>query len=405
MIIKKVNPCQYEELESISRFLHNVEYRSSYYNSRSDNHFWYEVACYGSGIDDLWQTDAMQKIIPDLQSGKAKLAICYLREIPFGHDAHVVMQSKIGKDAVEKYNIDPKLIYYFYNSIPDHLTDLFDYPINVIAVPYFEIDFVHRYNQNTDFCTAGHPMKPGYSCKYNLGPAVCNEGEAMAKKPQRTFLDMNGKPDKYMRLRHVVHLWNKRLIDNGIINLLRTDEDIRRFPDKNDYYDTVKDIINEKDWKKFCEWWPQTFDDADVGQNYGKHYSGYPFDKKLFLDTFMSVVSETHSGAHNCNPEFFITEKIVRAIGNCHPFIVLSTPNYLSELKLLGYKTFEPYVNESYDSEENTELRMVKAIDSVKEVCDKGVPVECINIAIHNQQNLINRYNDTMKMLEGIFND
>ena len=119
----------------------------------------------------------------------------------------------------------------------------------------------------------------------------------------------------------------------------------------------------------------------------------------------MSVVSETHSGADNCNPEFFITEKIVRAIGNCHPFVVLSTPSYLLELKSLGYRTFEPYVNESYDSEENTELRMVKAIDSVKEVCDKGVPIECINVAIHNQQNLINRYNDTMRMLEGIFND
>ena len=47
---------------------------------------------------------------------------------------------------------------------------------------------------------------------------------------------------------------------------------------------------------------------------------------------------------------------------------------------------------------------MVKAIDSVKQVCDKGVPVECINIAIQNQQNLFNRYHDTMRMLEGIFN-
>ena len=95
MIIKKVNPCQYEELESISRFLSGVDY-----DSEPSGHFWYEVACYGSGISDLWQTDAMQKIIPDLQSGKARLAICYLREVAFGHDDHVVMQSKIGKDAI-----------------------------------------------------------------------------------------------------------------------------------------------------------------------------------------------------------------------------------------------------------------------------------------------------------------
>jgi hypothetical protein len=118
----------------------------------------------------------------------------------------------------------------------------------------------------------------------------------------------------------------------------------------------------------------------------------------------MSLVSETHSGYDDCNPEFFITEKIVRAIGNCHPFIMLSTKDYLSNLKLLGYRTFEPHIDESYDKEKDTELRMVKAIDSVKQVCDKGVPVECINIAIQNQQNLFNRYHDTMRMLEGIFN-
>ena len=77
----------------------------------------------------------------------------------------------------------------------------------MIHIPYFEIDFIHRYiNGEID---------------------VCVPHEVVYKKLQCPFLDMNGKPHKYMRLRHVVHLWNRRLIDKGIINLYRTEEDMR----------------------------------------------------------------------------------------------------------------------------------------------------------------------------------
>ena len=384
MIIKRINPCQYEEMESVSRLLKYPMPDIDFASDPKDEPYWYEIACYGSGIDDLWQTEAMHHIIPHLQSGQAKLAICYLREIPFGHDDHVVMQSKIARDGVDRYNIDPKQFHYFYNSDPSHLEALNTYPVNVTQVPYFEYDFVYRFF-------------------LGKGVDICNPKDTLEKKTQRTFLDMNGKPDKYMRLRHVVHLWNKRLIDNGIINLLRTEEDIRRFPNKDDYYDRVKDIINEKDWKKFCEWWPQSFDNADTEQNYGKHYSGYPYDKKLFMDTYMSLVSETHSGNDDCNPHFFLTEKLVKAIGNCHPFVVLSTPGYLKELKMLGYKTFAPYIDESYDDEPNTELRMVKAIDSIEKMSKNGVPVDCLKIAIENQTTLFNRFHKFNEELVTIF--
>ena len=100
------------------------------------------------------------------------------------------------------------------------------HPVDITVVPYFEYDFVYRFFLGE-------------------GVDICNPKDTLQKKTQRTFLDMNGKPDKYMRLRHVVHLWNKRLIDNGIINLLRTEEDVRKFPNKEDYYERVKDIINE----------------------------------------------------------------------------------------------------------------------------------------------------------------
>ena len=381
ILVKKiVIDGQSETLESIFRFLDNVEYID---NIPKHDSFWFELAFYGNGIENFWEhvesNFKTQELIPYLKSKQAKLAICYMREYPFAHNEWVQMQSKIGEDACNKFDIDPKQIYYFYGNKPTELESFKQTDINVIDIPYFEIDFVHRVNQG----------EIEYISPY----------EAERKNPSRTFLDMNGKPNKYMRLRHVVHMWNKRIIDHGIINLYQTDED-RRIWETEDYRNLVIDLINDKDWEKFLKWWPQSHD-SNEGL-YGKHHCGYPYDRKLFEDTFMSVVAETHSGARDCNSQFFISEKIVKAIGNCHPFVILSTPDYLKELQKLGYKTFSPYFNESYDSEKDAELRMIKAVDEVERICKNGVPIKAIETAMHNQSLLFERYNATIKRLKEI---
>ena len=69
----------------------------------------------------------------------------------------------------------------------------------------------------------------------------------------------------------------------------------------------------------------------------------------------------------------------------------------------MGYKTFSPYIDESYDNELNTELRMVKAIDSIEKMSKNGVPVDCLKIAIENQTTLFNRFHKFNEELIKIF--
>jgi len=377
-----VDTGQYLEMESVTRFLDNVEYITE---EPEKEEFWYEVAFYGNNIKDFWtyqnkQTGFKTKdIFPYLLKKQARLAVCYMREYPFEHNDWVQMQSKIGLDAWSKFGVDPDQIYYFYGNAPQELDSIKKRNVNVIEVPYFEMDFVHRVNKG----------EIDYVTPYEAG----------RKNPSRTFLDLNGKPIKFNRLRHVVHLWNRRLIDQGIINLFETDEDKRLYK-KYDYYQKVKDIIQGKDWDKLFDWWPQSHDNT-VGL-YGKHHSGYPYDKKLFEDTFMSLVAETHCGHSSCNPQFFISEKIVKAIGNAHPFVVLSTQGFLEELKARGYKTFAPYINEEYDNEPDTELRMVKAIDQIAHLSKNGVPVKALEIAIKNQEKLFKKHGTWIRKLKKI---
>jgi|TARA_R110002020_G_scaffold20460_7_gene70080 hypothetical protein len=74
----------------------------------------------------------------------------------------------------------------------------------------------------------------------------------------------------------------------------------------------------------------------------------------FYGETFLSVVSE----AVYTGTEMFFTEKLLKPIWNLHPFILVSTPYCLKKLQEFGFKTFHPFINESYDSIEDDLERM-----------------------------------------------
>ena len=69
--------------------------------------------------------------------------------------------------------------------------------------------------------------------------------------------------------------------------------------------------------------------------------------------TFISIVTETISS----NDTLFLSEKIFKPIIVGHPFIVYGNPNTLKYLKEIGYKTFDKWIDESYDCEFDEEKR------------------------------------------------
>jgi hypothetical protein len=94
-------------------------------------------------------------------------------------------------------------------------------------------------------------------------------------------------------------------------------------------------------------------------------------DKSLYLyeNSIVSVVNETtfYQG-DNPNESRFLSEKIFKPIAVGHPFIFLTVPKSLEVLKSLGYKTFHPYINESYDDEFDNCTRMLKILKEVERI-------------------------------------
>ena len=114
--------------------------------------------------------------------------------------------------------------------------------------------------------------------------------------------------------------------------------------------------------------------------------------------TYFSVVNET---TYHTKPGYdsapFFSEKIFKAIAMRHPFIVATVPNSLQYLKKMGYQTFAPLIDETYDSIEDDGDRMIAIVDEIEKLCDLKGPaldhflINCKLICEHNYQTLINR--------------
>jgi hypothetical protein len=97
---------------------------------------------------------------------------------------------------------------------------------------------------------------------------------------------------------------------------------------------------------EFLEHLPLTFDQ----QTYPILWNRNAFDlDKHYVSLFCEIVCETFFSGKT----FMMTEKIFRPIVQRKPFIVQGPKFFLENLKILGFKTFNNWWDESYDIDEN----------------------------------------------------
>ena len=128
--------------------------------------------------------------------------------------------------------------------------------------------------------------------------------------------------------------------------------------------------------------------------------------------TFLSIVTETLIDKDT----LFISEKTWKPIIMGHPFIIYGNQNTLKYLKGLGYKTFDRWIDESYDLEEDTIARcklIVKeiekiskySIDKLKDIREDMYEICEFNRKYFNQQLNKNYVGNTNLNIINILND
>ena len=103
---------------------------------------------------------------------------------------------------------------------------------------------------------------------------------------------------------------------------------------------------------------------------------------------------------------------MVKPIMNLQPFIVMSTPKFLQFLKDNGFKTFDGFINESYDTQDNHEQRFEIIFNELDKFRSKSFDElkdwwrEILPILEHNQNRLIEigqQKTNKIKLLEKLY--
>lgn len=129
-----------------------------------------------------------------------------------------------------------------------------------------------------------------------------------------------------------------------------------------------------------CEWWMDksisrhakyivghTFQVDDIDNFDG--FTGGGITTQTFHDTYFSIVTETHF-----DKWYELTEKAVVPIVQRHPFVLLAGPGCLAALRERGLATFHPYIDESYDREEDPAKRFAMAFQEISKLCRMTLP-------------------------------
>jgi hypothetical protein len=116
------------------------------------------------------------------------------------------------------------------------------------------------------------------------------------------------------------------------------------------------------------------------------------FSSSKFLDSYLYIVTETFYD--DIIDRMFFSEKIFKPLVFMMPFILLGQPYSLKKLRDLGYKTFHPFVDESYDLEIDGQKRMNMAFEQIKKIISlsfdelNDLMCQLLPILLHNKNNL-----------------
>lgn len=111
-------------------------------------------------------------------------------------------------------------------------------------------------------------------------------------------------------------------------------------------------------------------------------------NREPYWNSYFSIVTETAFP----EPTYFSTEKIFRPMLQFHPFIVYGSPFTLKNLQELGFKTFDGFIDESYDSVVSPFKRMQLITEEILKLCSMEMEelhewyYDMYDILFHNRE-------------------
>jgi hypothetical protein len=210
---------------------------------------------------------------------------------------------------------------------------------------------------------------------------------------------------KDWRLKFFFELFNRKLINDCSYSFNNVDPYTHGSPTTIDikYLNLDLDKWNWRVWHNKA--------DHEIINEIRTWISGMPYEvvgNVLDLTSFklFNLVRRSHihivleSSIHNGWNQYNITEKTYRAIAAQRPFIIYGTVNSLKHLRDCdGFKTFHPFINESYDSEMDNDRRKKMILEEMQRIANLPefefleLIENCKSIVLHNYEVIRNYQN------------
>lgn len=377
----------------------NYEYDSLYLTTREGKKFIYPIKPNPTllnfcGINnegnngnkvagDFFWKFISQKALTEIENKRGVILIDYSMEPFISREYHMLLHK-----CLEDSGINSESIYIMVNSF--NAKQLYETWFSVEDRMYNII--------NTPFCLEHSSYYYSQSLDRNENKIITLDKFLSTKNTVRdNYFLMKIKAPKEHRLKTLILLTDDSLINlgdwsfSGQQNFSKTEEyknAIRNLDLKNKVQ--VEELLDRGQHNLKCEE-NYLFNDINAwtDEEYTPHLNSY-FD--ICFESFFYVESEAIS----------LTEKVFKPIINFQPFIYLATKGSLQVLRDLGFKTFEPFIDESYDQELDNDKRLFMAYEQIKKLClmSKQEIHEWYwgmqDILIHNHQHLLNIHKNKM---------
>jgi hypothetical protein len=200
-------------------------------------------------------------------------------------------------------------------------------------------------------------------------------------------------------------LKEKNLLKDGMVSFNKINNYHKRVFRYNliGHFNLGKSLVNKhskilKDLEKNS---PSIIDVDEWNTNHYDTSPTWPYEQTLF-----SLVSESHF----VQDTLYLSEKIWKAMANNHIFIVVAPFQTLKSIRSRGFKTFQPYIDESYDNEVHPYKRIKMIVTEVERLCKlsdgeiKEIIVKTEEIVKYNYGKLINDHSSIDSTFDKIKN-
>lgn len=183
----------------------------------------------------------------------------------------------------------------------------------------------------------------------------------------------------------MLHLLERGHLEKGIVSYFGNEfggPETLTVDSESSRYEMIKDLKSGNRlvsmWDKLNQISPITI---DATMNQIKQNGWAPEDLGFFPRDFMEdltlntksyfeIVTETHFSDASC---LYLTEKTWWPIVSFQPFIMVGSPFTLQYLRDLGFQTFSPFIDESYDAVVDPNLRIELIMAEIDRLCSMSI--------------------------------